>query len=207
MPERLKKQIEFIRELDKLKQIYRRTYLLDSSRTENDAEHSWHIAVMALLLSEYATHQYLDLFRVVKMLLIHDIVEIDAGDTYLYDEQASQSKAQREQEAADRLFHLLPEDQATAFRMLWEEFEQRATPEAKFAASLDRFQPLLHNYLTEGKAWKKHGVTSDRVIQRCQHIQDGAPTLWAYAETLIQQAVAQGFLAPPPAEEIRRKES
>src|SRR5512136_2866753 len=132
MLERLKKQIEFISEIDKLKQIYRLTYLLDSSRAENDAEHSWHIAVMAMLLSEYATPQHLDLFRVVKMLLIHDIVEIDAGDTYLYDEQASQSKAQREQEAADRLFQLLPEDQAAAFRTLWEEFEQRATPEAKF---------------------------------------------------------------------------
>jgi len=206
MNDRLSKQIDFIRELDKLKQIYRRTFLLDGSRTENDAEHSWHIAVMAILLAEYAPYEHLDLFRVLKMLLLHDIVEIDAGDTYLYDEQAGQSKAQREQEAADRLFQLLPVDQAAAFRTLWEEFEQRATPEAKFAASLDRFQPLLHNYLTEGKAWKKHGVTSDRVIQRCQHIQDGAPTLWAYAETLIQQAVAQGFLAPPPAGEIRRKE-
>jgi putative hydrolase of HD superfamily len=169
---------------------------MDGSRKENDAEHSWHLAVMAAILSEYAVQKNLDILQVVKMVLIHDVVEIDAGDTYLYDEQAAKDKAEREQKAADRLFHLLPEDQAEEFRMLWEEFEERTTPEAKFAAALDRFQPLLHNYLTKGKSWKQHGVTSDKVIQRCQHMQEGAPALWEHARTLIQRSVEKGYLAP-----------
>ncbi len=196
MNERLKKQIEFIIEIDKLKQIYRRTVLMDGSRLENDAEHSWHLAVMAIILPEYAAQKNLDILRVIKMVLIHDVVEIDAGDTYLYDEQATKDKVEREQKAADRLFRLLPEDQAEEFRTLWEEFEERATPEAKFAASLDRFQPLLHNYVTEGKSWKKHGVTSDKVMQRGQHMREGAPTLWEHAKTLIQHSVEKGYLAP-----------
>ncbi len=196
MNERFKKQLQFIIEIDKLKQIYRRTFIMDSSRTENDAEHSWHLALLVILLSEYAAEQGLDLHRVLKMVLIHDIVEIDAGDTYLYDQQAAQDKAEREQQAADRLFGLLPEDQAQELRELWDEFEARESPESKFAASLDRFQPLLHNYYTKGISWQKHGITSDQVIARCAHIQDGAPLLWEYAENLIQQAVEQGYLAP-----------
>jgi len=194
--QRFKKQIEFIREIDKLKQIFRRTILMDGSRTENDAEHSWHLAVMAIVLSEYTAEKNLDLSHVIKMVLIHDLVEIDAGDTYLYDEQAAQDKAQREQKAADRIFALLPDDQAQEFRKLWEEFEGRRTPEAKFAATLDRFQPLLHNYETEGKSWKQHGITSDKVFQRGQYMQEGSPTLWEYAQTLIQRAAQQGYLAP-----------
>jgi putative hydrolase of HD superfamily len=196
MNERLRKQIEFIIEIDKLKQIYRRTILTDGSRAENDAEHSWHLAVMAILLAEYADQKDLDIFRAVKMVLIHDVVEIDAGDTYLYDEQAAKDKALREQKPADRLFQLLPEDQAKEFRMLWEEFERRATPEAKFAAALDRFQPLLHNYVTQGKSWKKHGVTSDKVIQQWQYLREGSSTLWKHAQMLIRDAVEKGYLAP-----------
>lgn len=196
MIERLKQQLEFIIEIDKLKQIYRRTYIMDSSRTENDAEHSWHLALMAMLLTEYAEKQALDIFRIIKMVLIHDIVEIDAGDTYLYDEQAAQDKAEREQKAADRLFGLLPNDQMDEFRALWEEFEDKSTPEAKFAAALDRFQPLLHNYYTEGKSWKAHGVRSDKVIKRCSHMQEGSSVLWEHAKILIQQAVEKGYLAP-----------
>lgn len=196
MIERFKQQLEFIIEIDKLKQIYRRTYIMDSSRTENDAEHSWHLALMAMLLAEYAEKKPLDIFRIIKMVLIHDIVEIDAGDTYLYDEQAAQDKTEREQKAADRLFGLLPNDQMCEFRSLWEEFEEKATPEAKFAAALDRFQPLLHNYYTEGKSWKVHGVSSDKVIKRCSHMQEGSPTLWEHAKILIQQAVEKGYLAP-----------
>jgi len=196
MNERLRQQLAFIIEIDKLKQIYRQTILMDGSRTENDAEHSWHLAVMAILLAEYAAQKKLDIFRVVKMLLIHDVVEIDAGDTYLYDEHAAKDKVAREQQAADRLFPLLPEDQAQEFRRLWEEFEARATPEAKFAASLDRFQPLLHNYVTQGQSWKEHGVTSDKVErQQGQVLGEGAPILWEHAERLIREAVEKGYFA------------
>lgn len=196
MNERLDKQLEFIIEIDKLKQIYRRTYLMDKSRPENDAEHSWHLAVMMLLLGEHAAEKPLDTFRILKMLLIHDIVEIDAGDTYIYDDRATEDKSAREQQAADRLFGLLPDDQAQELRQLWEEFEQRNTPEATFAAALDRFQPILHNYHTQGMSWKKHGVNIRQVIQRCQHIENGSPVLWEYAHALLRRAVEQGFLAP-----------
>jgi putative hydrolase of HD superfamily len=196
MTTRLSKQIEFICEIDKLKHIYRQTFVMDSSRTENDAEHSWHLAVIAILLSEYATQKNLDLLRVIKMILVHDLVEIDAGDTYLYDEQAAQDKLDREHRAADRLFTLLPDDQGQELRELWEEFEARQTPEAKFAAALDRFQPLLHNYGTQGISWKEHGITSDMVVQRGRHMQEGAPTLWEYAQHLIQDSVEKGYLAP-----------
>ena len=196
MNERFKKQLEFIIEIDKLKQIFRRTILMDGSRTENDAEHSWHLAVLALVLSEHAAEKNINVLHVVKMVLIHDLVEIDAGDTYLYDEQAAFDKAEREQKAADRIFALLPDDQAQEFRALWDEFEARTTPEAKFAAALDRFQPLLHNYETEGESWKKHGVTSGQVIKRGNHMKEGSPTLWEYAEYLIQRSVEKGYLAP-----------
>ena len=194
MNETLEKQIQFIIEIDKLKQIYRRTYLMDSSRKENDAEHSWHLAMLAMLLQKYAKNQKLDILRVIKMVLIHDIVEIDAGDTYLYDEKAASDKAEREQRAADRLFGLLPDEQGRELRALWDEFEEKVTPEAKFATSLDRFQPLLHNYSTKGKSWQEHGVTSDKVLQRCSEIQIGSPTLWEYAEGLIHHAVEKGYL-------------
>ncbi len=194
MSKDLEKQIHFIIEIDKLKQIYRRTYLMDSSRTENDAEHSWHLAVMAMLLQEYAEARELDISRVMRMVLIHDIVEIDAGDTYLYDEKAAHDKVEREQKAAERLFGLLPDDQAQEFRALWDEFEEKATPEATFAASLDRFQPLLHNYTTKGKSWKDHNVTSDKVLNRCSEIRHGSSALWKYAEGLIHQAVEKGYL-------------
>ncbi|PIE33407.1 phosphohydrolase [candidate division KSB3 bacterium] len=195
MSERLEQQIAFIVEIDKLKHIYRRTFLMDGSRTENDAEHSWHLAVMAMLLVEHAKEEQLDLLHIVKMVLIHDLIEIDAGDTYLYDEQAAQDKAEREQRAADRLFAMLPDEQAREFRALWDEFEEKETPEAKFATSLDRMQPLLHNYHTQGKSWQQHGVTSDRVVQRCSEIEIGSPALWEYAQNLIHQSVEKGYLA------------
>ncbi len=195
MSERLEQQIAFIVEIDKLKHIYRRTFLMDGSRTENDAEHSWHLAVMAMLLVEHAKEEQLDLLHIVKMVLIHDLIEIDAGDTYLYDEQAAQDKAEREQRAADRLFAMLPDEQTREFRALWDEFEEKETPEAKFATSLDRMQPLLHNYHTQGKSWQQHGVTSDRVVQRCSEIEIGSPALWEYAQNLIHQSVEKGYLA------------
>ena len=163
-PERLKKQIDFIVEIDKLKHILRRTVLIDKSRRENDAEHSWHLAVMAILLKEYAAED-VDLEKVMKMVLVHDLVEIDAGDTFCYDAKANLDKRDRELCAADRLFAILPEDQAKELRRLWEEFEECTTPEARFAASLDRLQPFIHNVHTDGHTWK-NGVTSDQVHAR-----------------------------------------
>ena len=148
---RLQRQIQFIIEIDKLKKIMRQTYLTDQSRKENDAEHSWHLAVMAILLAEYAKDDQIDLFHVLKMLLIHDLVEIDAGDTFCYDEDGNAHKLEKEIQAAERIFNLLPEDQARDFRKLWDEFEARQSPESRFAAALDRLQPLLHNSRTKGR--------------------------------------------------------
>jgi putative hydrolase of HD superfamily len=190
----LKKQIAFIVEIDKLKHVARRTYLMDNSRHENSAEHSWHLAIMALLLSGYAAERKIDVFRVMQMVLIHDIVEIDAGDTFCYDEKGQKGRIAKEAKAAERLFGILPGDQAKGLRKLWDEFEARKTPEAKFAAALDRFQPLLHNYYTEGYAWKENGVTTDMVIERNRHISEGSPELWHFAEKLIMDAVEKGYL-------------
>ena len=195
-PERLKQQIEFIREADKLKTIDRQTLLTDASRRENDAEHSWHLALMALLLGEYADGKNINLLHVVRMVLIHDMVEIDAGDTYCYDEAGYQDKAQRETAAADRIFNLLPTDQALQLRSLWNEFEAAETPESKFANALDRLQPLMHNVFTDGQMWKHHGVVKSQVIDRNRKIADGAPDLWAFARKLIEKAVNKGHLAP-----------
>ncbi|MBZ4647136.1 MAG: phosphohydrolase [Clostridia bacterium] len=192
--ERLKRQIDFIVEIDKLKHIYRQTILMDGSRNENDAEHSWHLAVMAILLSEYAAEKNIDVLHVIKMVLIHDLVEIDAGDTFCYDEKGNEDKACREQKAADRIFNILPPDQAKEIRDLWEEFEKRETSEARFAASLDRLQPLLHNYNTKGHTWVKHNVKSDKVLKRNQPIEEGAPVLWEYVKEIIEDSISKGYL-------------
>lgn len=192
---RLAQQIRFIVEVDKLKEVLRQTLLTQSRRQENDAEHSWHLCLMVLVLAEHAGSPDLDVLRVLKMLLIHDIVEIDAGDTFAYDTARMADQHEREARAADRIFGLLPSDQASEFRSLWDEFEARTTPEAKFAAAVDRFQPMLQNCLTEGAAWRQHGVTSDRVIARNRHIADGAPAVWEYAARLIADAVEAGHLA------------
>lgn len=190
----LDEQLAFILEAEGLKQIFRQTLLPGDYRAENDAEHSWHLSLMAVLLSEHACEPSLDLLRVLKMLLIHDIVEIDAGDTFAYDEAANADKEQREQAAADRLFNLLPSPQDTDMRALWDEFEARQTPEARYAAALDRFQPLLLNFHTQGAAWRRHGVKKAQVIARNEHIGEGAPALWEYARKLIDEAVARGYL-------------
>jgi len=192
--ERLAQQIRFIVEIDRLKTICRRTLLVDRSRLENSAEHSWHMAVMAVLLHEYAADRGVDVLRVVKMALVHDIVEIDAGDTYCYDQAAHADKADREQRAAERLFGLLPEDQGRELRELWDEFEAMATPAARFAAALDRLQPLLNNYHTGGVQWQKHGVTADRVMGRMAPMRAGSETLWEYAVGVIRRAVEEGKL-------------
>lgn len=191
--DRLERQIRFILEIDKLKTVLRRSYILDGSRYENSAEHSWHLAVMALVLAEHA-NQPVDLCRVIKMLLVHDIVEVDAGDTYCYDEHANRDKAEREQRAADRLFGILPPDQRDELQALWEEFEARQTPEAKFAAALDRLMPLMHNFFTNGRSWQEHGVTLEQVLERNSPMAEGAAPLWTFAKKLIDQAVEQGLL-------------
>ncbi len=191
---RFKSQIEFILEVDKLKQILRRTTLLDRSRQENSAEHSWHIALIVLVLSEYVEADNLNLLRVIKLLLTHDLVEIDAGDTYCYDESGIQDQKERETRAADRIFNILPEDQAKSFRGLWDEYEDRKTPESRFANALDRFQPLLHNYFTQGHSWRQHGIQKKQVLSRMQPVEEGASLLWDYVTSLIDDAVEKGFL-------------
>lgn len=192
---RLARQVQFLVEIDKLKQVMRRTWLVDESRLENDAEHCWHVAVLALLLAEHAAEPGLNLLHVVQMLLVHDLVEIDAGDTYVYDEVGALDKPEREGRAAERIFGLLPADQAAVWRGWWEEFEARSTPEARYAAALDRFQPILHNYFTRGRAWREHGITYGQVLRRNRHMADGAPALWGYIQELLRDAVAKGYLA------------
>jgi len=191
---RFKSQIEFILEVDKLKKIMRQTMLMDRSRQENSAEHSWHIALIVLVLSEYVEADNLNLLRVIKLLLTHDLVEIDAGDTYCYDESGIQDQKERETRAADRIFNILPEDQAKSFRGLWDEYEDRKTPESRFANALDRFQPLLHNYFTQGHSWRQHGIQKKQVLSRMQPVEEGASLLWDYVTALIDDAVAKGYL-------------
>jgi putative hydrolase of HD superfamily len=195
---RLAQQIDFIAECDKLKEVFRQTVNMKSHRPENDAEHSWHLCLCVIVLAEHANVSNLDVLRVLKMLIVHDLVEIDAGDTFAYDTAAMAVQHQREALAADRIFGLLPPDQAQEFRALWDEFEARRTPEARFAAAVDRFQPMLLNCRTQGAAWKRHGVTHDRVVARNRHIADGCPELWWYAEKMLQEVVDAGHLAPAP---------
>ena len=194
--ERLERQMRFLFEVDKLKEVMRRTRLPQSQRAENSAEHSWHIVLMALVLSEHSLPPGVELMRVMKMLLIHDIVEIDAGDTFGYDTAGHADKREREVLAADRIFGLLPADQAAEFRALWEEFESSETADAKLALAMDRFQAVMVNYLSDGGSWREHHVTADRVIARNQVIANSSPVLWAYARNLIEDAVAKGHLAP-----------
>ncbi len=192
---RLAAQMAFIVEIDKLKTVLRQTLLVDSSRRENDAEHSWHIATMAFLLAEYADRP-VDIGRVARMLLIHDIVEIDAGDTFIHDEAGHEDKEEREKKAAARLFGLLPADQAGEYAALWQEYEARETADARFADALDRLQPLLHNFETGGATWKPHGVTRAKVDKLTPRIEAGSKRLGAYARALVDEAVRRGYLAP-----------
>ena len=196
--ERLGQQIAFIAEVDKLKEIFRQTLVTQSRRAENSAEHSWHFALMIIVLAEHSNHQPLDVLQVLKMVLIHDLVEIDAGDTFAYDTKNMADQHEREARAATRIFGLLPPDQTAEFRALWDEFEERKTPEARFAAACDRFHPMLLNCLTQGHAWQKHGVTQDRVLARNAHVAEGSRALWEYAVAMINDAVATGNLAPAP---------
>lgn len=190
---RLRQQIEFIVEIDRLKAVIRRSYLVGADRRENSAEHSWHLAMLALLLSEHASED-VDVLRVLKMVLIHDIVEVDAGDSFVYDGEQMNDKEERERAAADRLFGILPADQEQELRALWEEFELRQSPDARFAAALDRMMPLLHSYYTEARSWREHGVTYEQVVWRNSPIQAGSETLWDVAQTIINTAVTKGYL-------------
>lgn len=192
--ERLKRQIDFIVEVDKMKQIYRKNFLIGGERHETDAEHSWHLAIMATLLAEHVTQAQVDVLKVLKMVLIHDVVEIDAGDTYCFDEEAGLDKAEREIKAADRLFGLLPDDQAREFCALWEEFEQKHTPEARLADALDRLQPLLLHYHTQGKSWQLHGITSDKVKERNKRTAAIAAELGQLVDEIIQDSIKKGYL-------------
>lgn len=192
MNQRLEQQLRFILEIDNLKHVLRRSRLIADQRFENSAEHSWHIAVMALLLAE-TSNEPVDLLRTVKMLLIHDIVEIDAGDTFAYGEQSA--KAASEEAAAVRIFGLLPDDQRDEMLALWREFEARATPEARFANAMDRLMPVLHNLNAAGGSWRDHNVTRDQVITRVSPIGDGSSELWEVVRAQLDDAVQSGLLA------------
>jgi len=192
---RLHAQLAFLLEIDRLKRILRRTSLVGGDRRENSAEHSWHLAMMAMVLAEYA-NEPLDLLHTIKLLLVHDIVEIDAGDTFAYDVQANLDKEAREQAAADRIFGLLPADQCEEMRALWEEFDARQTPEARFANALDRMIPSLQNYENAGGTWHAPGVDLRAVTHRLQPIDDGSHKLWQYVEHMLADAVANGMLRP-----------
>lgn len=195
MENRLDLQLRFIIEIDRLKHIMRRTRLFDNSRHENDAEHGWHLAMMAMALVEYS-NKPVDVNKVVRMVLVHDIVEIDAGDTFLYDEAAGLLKEEAERKAAERIFGLLPDDQALELKSLWEEFEARDSAEALFAAAIDRLEPMMQNALTAGHAWKEHNVRRSQVVQKNRPIVEaGSRELWRFAESLIARAVEMGHLA------------
>lgn len=190
--DRIKRQFSFIEEIDREKFIGRQTYLTGGERKENDSEHAWHMAIMAVLLSEYAKDE-IDLLKTITMILIHDIVEIDAGDTYAYDEAGKETQSEREQAAADRIFSLLPPDQGAKLRALWEEFEERKTPEAVFARTMDNIQPLMLNALTDGKAWEEHGVHLEQILKRNEITAKGSPELWEYArENFIEPSIRSG---------------
>lgn len=186
----------FVTELGKLKSVLRQTVLAGIGRPENSAEHSWHLATMAMALADHAPAGT-DLARVIGMVLVHDIVEIDAGDLFLYaDTSAHERQEIAERAAADRIFAILPADLGAAMRRLWDEFSERRTAEAKFARALDRLQPMLENFAVGGGTWKRHGVTADQVLTKVELIEDGSATLGSYARDLVNQAVAMGILAP-----------
>lgn len=192
--DRLTAQIAFAVEIDKLKRVIRRNHLMDGSRRENDAEHSWYVGMLAMVLGEHAPPGT-DIQRVVAMLLVHDLVEIDAGDTFVYDTAAVAAQPDAERAAADRIFALLPGEQGVGMRALWDEFEARETPEARFARALDRFAPILANHHTEGGTWSLFKVTAAQVKEKVRLIEDGSPSLGAYALELVELSIARGHLS------------
>ena len=191
--ERLKKQIDFILEADNEKKIFRQTHITNNERRENDAEHAWHMAIMVYLLKEYSNNK-IDLAKTMLMALIHDIVEIDAGDTYAYDENAVKTQAEREKKAADRIFNLLPTDQAKELREIFDEFEENNTPEANFAHAMDNFQPLLLNHSNDGNDWREHNVKRSQVVKRQEKSKKGSMPIWEYSQKLIDENFSKGNL-------------
>lgn len=189
----LQKQIAFIKEIDKIKYIQRRSKLFNSDRRENDAEHSWHLAMMAIVLAEHSNNS-IDLLKVLKMVLIHDIVEIDAGDTFIYDTTKKHANIDEEHIAAKRIFGLLPQEQAEELLALWEEFEEGETDEAKFAKTMDRFEPLLQDATNDGGTWMEFDVPYQNVYDMNKSIKKGSTTIWNYADNLINESVGKGFL-------------
>lgn len=194
MDERFDRQLDFILELDKEKSVFRQTHLSDYSRRENDAEHAWHMAIMLYLLKEYANEPF-DLAKAMMMALIHDVVEIDAGDTYAYDEEAKKTQAEREAKAAERIFGLLPDDQRDELRALFEEYEEQKTPEAHIVRSMDSLQPLLLNDKTEGRDWRSHGVRMAQVIKRQEPGRLGSEKIFEFSKALIERNVEEGKIA------------
>ncbi len=188
---RLERQIQFLIEIDKTMQVFRKTKLFDKSRFENAAEHAWHLGLMAMVLGEYANEK-IDLAKVIKMVLIHDIVEIDAGDTIVYDTKSRTEAQEKESLAAERIFSILPENQKKTFIALWKEFEERKSPEAKFAAAIDRFEPILQNRLTDYYTWKAHGISYAQLQVRNKHIQDGSKVIWEVVQEIFSEAKEKG---------------
>ena len=188
---RLEQQIQFLVEIDKVKNIFRQTYLADGKRKENDAEHSWHIALMAFVLKEYVKEP-VDVMKVMLMVLIHDLVEIDAGDTYAYDSVGAVDKREREEKAADRIFGLLPKDQGSYFRELWEEFEAYETADAKYAHLLDNFQPILLNDASGGKSWAEHGVKKSQIYKRNEKVEETSDAVWQKIQAIVQKNIDLG---------------
>lgn len=193
MEQELQKQIEFLMEIDKSKGILRMNWMLDETRREDDAQHAWHACMTAMVLAPYAARP-IDLGHVLQMLLVHDIVEIDAGDTYAYDETGYQSKPQRENDAADRIYGLLPGGQGQAMRALWEEFEAGETDDAKFANAIDRTQPFWGNFAIQGRVWKENGIAAEQVIRRNGVTREILPAVWETVQKQIDQAVENGWL-------------
>lgn len=194
MDDRLKKQLDFALEMDKQKGIGRQTYILNALRKENDAEHGWHLALMTLLLSEYSNEK-IDVQRTVAMVIVHDVIEIDAGDTYAYDSKGNATKRERELKAADRIFSILPSDQEKYFRGLWDEFEEKKTPEAKFATAMDSLEPIMLNDASNGLAWREHKVCADQVLNRIENkIKPGSEVLYKWAVDLVNENITKGNL-------------
>ncbi len=193
--EKLKNQIAFVIEIDEMKRILRMNLHADGSKRENDAEHSWHLAVMAMLLEEYCTEK-VDISRVIKIALVHDLVEVYAGDTFAYDAKGYEDKDEREKMAADKLFGMLDNEQAAFFRALWDEFEEKETPESRYANAVDRLQPLLLNYLTDGHTWKLGDVHAPQILKRMDIIRTATPGLWHIVEGIIETSIQKGILKP-----------
>ncbi len=193
--EKLKNQIAFVIEIDEMKRILRMNLHADGSKRENDAEHSWHLAVMAMLLEEYCSEK-VDIARVIKIALVHDLVEVYAGDTFAYDSKGYEDKDEREKMAADKLFGMLDDEQAAFFRALWDEFEEKSTPESRYANAVDRLQPLLLNYLTDGHTWKLGDVHAPQILKRMDIIRTATPELWHIVEGIIETSIEKGILKP-----------